>query len=129
MAGRCINSMDTLQKTIARRIVQFREMRGISTTELASRVKLSQAQISRLENAKQGFRVSTLQKIAKALDVPVIVFLLPPSIENKSQSKKEIVSNLHLVARALQDEAYTTKIIEEALIFKTISTVPDKTNK
>lgn len=46
---------------------------GITTTELANRVGISQAQISRLENGKQGFRSSTLQRIALALGCVLVV--------------------------------------------------------
>ena len=43
---------------------------GMSTTALAKKVKISQAQISRLETGQQGFRSGTLMKIAKVLKVP-----------------------------------------------------------
>jgi transcriptional regulator with XRE-family HTH domain len=42
----------------------------MTTTVLAKKVKISQAQISRLENGQQGFRSGTLVKIAEALKVP-----------------------------------------------------------
>ncbi len=43
---------------------------GLTTTRLAKKVGISQAQISRLENGQQGFRSGTLVRIAKALKVP-----------------------------------------------------------
>jgi len=43
---------------------------GLSTTELAKKVRISQAQISRLENGLQGFRSDTVFRISKALKVP-----------------------------------------------------------
>ena len=43
---------------------------GMTTTRLAEKVDISQAQISRLENGRQGFRSGTLVRIAKALKVP-----------------------------------------------------------
>jgi transcriptional regulator with XRE-family HTH domain len=42
----------------------------MTTTALAAKVGISQAQISRLENGQQGFRSETLVKLAKALKVP-----------------------------------------------------------
>ena len=42
----------------------------MTTTVLATKVGISQAQISRLENGQQGFRSGTLVKIAKVLKVP-----------------------------------------------------------
>ncbi len=43
---------------------------GMTTTDLAKKVAISQPQISRLENGQQGFRSGTLVRIAKALKVP-----------------------------------------------------------
>jgi DNA-binding Xre family transcriptional regulator len=41
----------------------------MTTTELAKKVGISQAQISRLENGLQGFRSDTLLEIGLALGV------------------------------------------------------------
>jgi len=57
------------EKQIGLRVSKLREQQGLTTTALAERVGISQAQISRLENGKQGFRSSTLVKIAQALGV------------------------------------------------------------
>jgi len=43
---------------------------NLTTTDLAKKVKISQGQISRLENGQQGFRSATLVKIAEVLKVP-----------------------------------------------------------
>ena len=43
---------------------------SLTTTDLAKKVKISQAQISRLENGQQGFRSGTLVKIAEVLKIP-----------------------------------------------------------
>jgi transcriptional regulator with XRE-family HTH domain len=106
-------SIEQFHIMIGRRIMRFREMRGLTTTELAKRVGISQAQISRLENAKQGFRSATLFKIADALDVPVIVFLLPEASEIKSESKNEVLNGLQAIAKGLHDPKYTAKITKE----------------
>jgi len=63
-------------KEIARRIGSLREKLGITTAELARRSGLSQAQVSRLENGKQGFRSATLARIAKALEVKPVYFFI-----------------------------------------------------
>jgi len=57
------------EKQIGLRVSKLREQQGLTTTALAKRVGISQAQISRLENGKQGFRSQTLAKIAHALGV------------------------------------------------------------
>ena len=57
-------------KDIGTTVKQLRTELGMTTTDLAKKVRISQAQISRLENGQQGFRSGTLVKIAKALKVP-----------------------------------------------------------
>ncbi len=63
-------------KAIGRKIGELRGKLGITTTDLAKRVGISQAQISRLENGKQGFRANTLLRISKALGVKPLYFFL-----------------------------------------------------
>jgi transcriptional regulator with XRE-family HTH domain len=57
-------------KDIGLTVKGLRTELGMTTTDLAKKVGISQAQISRLENGQQGFRSGTLVKIAKALKVP-----------------------------------------------------------
>ncbi len=58
-------------------VSSLRDKAGITTTELAGRVGISQAQISRLENGKHGFRSSTLARIAEALGYDARVVFAP----------------------------------------------------
>ncbi|MHC4913961.1 MAG: helix-turn-helix domain-containing protein, partial [Planctomycetota bacterium] len=44
------------QKAIGRKIRELRSKMGLTTVTLAKKVRLSQAQVSRLENGLQGFR-------------------------------------------------------------------------
>ena len=57
-------------KDIGATVKAIRTELGMTTTALAKKVGISQAQISRLENGQQGFRSGTLVKLAKALKVP-----------------------------------------------------------
>jgi len=57
-------------KDIGTTVKALRKELGLTTTDLAKKVGVSQAQVSRLENGQQGFRSGTLVKIAKALKVP-----------------------------------------------------------
>ena len=63
-------------KAIGRKVGELRGKLGMTTTQLAKRVGISQAQISRLENGKQGFRSNTLDRISKALGVKPMYFFL-----------------------------------------------------
>ncbi len=57
-------------KDIGKTVRVIRKELDVTTTGLADKVGISQAQISRLENGEQGFRSGTLVRIAKALKVP-----------------------------------------------------------
>jgi len=57
-------------KTIGDIVHQLRTRQGLSTTQLALKVEVSQAQVSRLENGQQGFRSDVIVRFAKALKVP-----------------------------------------------------------
>lgn len=63
-------------KAIGVKISRLRGKLGLTTTELAKRVGISQAQVSRLENGKQGFRSHTLTKFARALGVKPLYFFM-----------------------------------------------------
>ncbi len=58
------------------RMTRLREARRHTTVSLGQSAGISQAQISRLENGKQGFRSSTLMKIAESLVVPPFYFFM-----------------------------------------------------
>ena len=62
-------------KKIGKKMREIREARGMTTTEMAKRLELSQAQVSRLENGVQGFRSATLGRICDVLGVEPITLL------------------------------------------------------
>ena len=61
---------------IGLRMTRLREARGLTTVALGQLVGISQAQVSRLENGRQGFRSFTLARIAESLDVPPFYLLM-----------------------------------------------------
>lgn len=63
--GKANNGID-----IGGTVRHYRKSIGMTTTKLAQKAKISQAQVSRLENNQQGFRSGTLCRVAKALKVP-----------------------------------------------------------
>ena len=62
---------------IGARMSLLRKEQGITMRELAELAGLSEGQISRLENGRQGFRSETLVRIAAALGVRPYRLLLP----------------------------------------------------
>lgn len=63
-------------RDIGLRITRLRDLRKLTTAALAQKVGLSQAQISRLENGRQGLRSATLTKVAGALGAPPFYFYM-----------------------------------------------------
>ena len=78
------------QKVIGQKIRELRSRMGLTTITLARKVRLSQAQVSRLENGLQGFRSATLIKFSKALGVPPIYFF----VEGEDVSTSKVAETL-----------------------------------
>ncbi len=64
-------------KAIGSLLRELRKEQKLTSYGLSKRAGLSQAQVSRLENGLQGFRSSTLVKIANALDCDAVVSFVP----------------------------------------------------
>src|SRR5947199_4911948 len=63
---------------VALQLAALREQAGLSQTELASKLKTTQQQISRLESpGYEGHSLSMLRRVAKALNARVRVVLEP----------------------------------------------------
>jgi len=65
----------TLAADVGERIRCARESAGLSQRELARRMGTSQAAIDRLESGGVGATLTTLQRVATALDLKVVVEL------------------------------------------------------
>lgn len=57
-------------KLLAKRLKEIRSEKGVSQEELAYRAEITLSQIARIETVKINPTVSTIFKIARALDVP-----------------------------------------------------------
>ena len=73
-------------EAIGRKIRILRLRLDLTSSDLARMVGISQAQVSRLENGKQGFRSATLSRIAEALGVhPVFFFMNDYDMESSGK--------------------------------------------
>lgn len=73
---------------VALQIAALREQAGMSQKELAKRLKTSQQQVSRLESANyEGHSLSTLRRIADALNAEVQIVFLPRSCATAKKRK------------------------------------------
>jgi len=107
-------------KTMGQKLRKLRKLRGLTMVELAERLGITQAQISRLETGKQGFRSATLTKVAAALGVKPIWFF----IEEQPRSGKKGAPEIPLdavagsaLAVAFRDPSFREAIARAAEIF------------
>lgn len=61
----------TLEQVIAARAREYRIASGLSVAQLAQRCGMSKAMLSKIENAQTSCSLSTLARLAEALEVPV----------------------------------------------------------
>ena len=95
---------------IGHKIRELRRRQGLNTITLAKKVRLSQAQVSRLENGLQGFRSAMLLKFARVLGVPPVYFF----VNGEDTSERAVGENLEAEAltpsktlrKALTDPAF-----------------------
>mgnify|MGYP000930796111 CR=1 FL=1 len=103
-------SADGFNSMIGDRIKRIRKFRGMTTTQLARKAGISQAQISRLENACQGFRTSTIHKIAQKLKVPVTALVLNDACIRKAETESDSIESLIALAETLEDKQKAARL-------------------
>jgi len=107
---------------IGLKMAALRDKKGLTTTQLGKLVGISQAQISRLENGKQGFRSATLTKISKALGVKPIYFFLedmPETARVREDAAPYGIPPDSKLAVALRDQAFRRAANRAATIYLT----------
>ena len=60
-----------LERAIATQVRSYRQASGVSVAEMADRVGISKAMLSKIENAQTSCSLTTLSRLAAGLDVPV----------------------------------------------------------
>nr|WP_264760747.1 helix-turn-helix transcriptional regulator [Aneurinibacillus migulanus] len=95
---------------MGKRIKELREQKGLTTVELSQKSGVSQSTISQIENSKRGASTKTIQKLAKALEVPSSYLLqentdkAKPSDDNSKEevSTSDIRENVEIHRDSLQ---------------------------
>jgi transcriptional regulator with XRE-family HTH domain len=65
-------SDNSLQINVGQQIQKLRESKGLSQQDLAAKCNFEKSNMSRLESGKINPTLSTLEKVAKALDVSLV---------------------------------------------------------
>jgi len=69
-----------MNAVIGERVRAYRKKAALSTTALAKQMGITQAQVSRLENGLQGWRMVQLVKAADVFQVPVPLLVIPQNV-------------------------------------------------
>jgi transcriptional regulator with XRE-family HTH domain len=107
---------------IAEKIKHFRTVKNLSQKELATSIGMDQAQYSRMESGKVEPTVSSLEKIADALDVSVAELFSEEQLTNINSYDKNVVERLRLLDE-LEDVEKTSifNIIDMAITKKRLT--------
>lgn len=70
MAGESVEEL-ALEQAIARNVRQYRQQLQLSVGDMAQRIGISKAMLSKIENAQTSCSLETLARLAAGFDVPV----------------------------------------------------------
>jgi transcriptional regulator with XRE-family HTH domain len=62
-----------LKQLVGTVVVEERNKRGLSQTELANKAGVTQAIVSEIENGERNYRIETVERVLKALGKQVII--------------------------------------------------------
>lgn len=90
--------MKTTQEIFVENLVQIRKAKGLSQIRLAEEADVSTGMIGEIESGKRNPTLTTIDKIASALDTPVYQFFIDISkdclIEGSHEAKKQLLLDL-----------------------------------
>jgi transcriptional regulator with XRE-family HTH domain len=119
--------MDQLWE-ISRQLASRRRRLGLSLSQLARRANTSPASLSRYENGWSRFEISTLRKLATALDCDLMVKLQPrprwveqPTAENVVQQIGRLFWDVDLTTSHLDE--YPLWVVERVLEYGSLGDV------
>lgn len=104
---------------IGHRIKRLREARGMTQVELAKKIPMDQGQYSRLEKNKFDPSISTLEKVAKALNTKVFNLFVDELLSDSDSANKSVLEKIQLLEN-LEDE-------DRKSIYKIIDGLSSKT--
>lgn len=70
LAGESVEEL-ALEEAIARNVRLYRHQQGLSVADMAARIGISKAMLSKIENAQTSCSLATLARLAAGFDVPV----------------------------------------------------------
>lgn len=91
--------MAGINHTIGPTVKKIRQQRGLSQSELAAAVDMSVSYLSLIETAKRTPNLEVVEKIAKALNIPLNIFVFLASDKAELEGlDKNVAEKLALIA-------------------------------
>lgn len=88
-----------LERAIAVQVRRHRRARGMTVGELAVRAGISKAMLSKIENSLTSSSLTTLARLAAALDVPVTALFLGADVDDREAVFTPAGGGAQIVAR------------------------------
>lgn len=108
-----------------------REAIGMTALQLAARLGVTQPRITKMESNEENLKLSTMKKVAEALDCEFIYYLKPKStfqdiVENQAKRKAEEILLAVNINMALENQGIT---IQEAIQDMTYDFINNNTKR
>ena len=79
-----VSAVGTLETVIAARVREYRQAAGLTVGDMAARVGISKAMLSKIENAQTSCSLTTLSRLAQGLAVPVTALFRGVDVEREA---------------------------------------------
>jgi transcriptional regulator with XRE-family HTH domain len=106
------------RRRLGLRLRDLRRVRGLTTRELSDRAGLSPSMINQLETGKTGASVTSLRRIAAALDVPIAEFFLADDGPSSKGSQITAGSRAKIVRR---DRRKRLQVPESNIVYELLT--------
>jgi transcriptional regulator with XRE-family HTH domain len=73
-----------LARQVAELVLRYRVEHGLTQTELAHRLEITQSAVARLESGEVNPTLETLQRLAHQLSIPIALQIQPPTAEQST---------------------------------------------
>jgi transcriptional regulator with XRE-family HTH domain len=94
MSGPNDAEVETIYKTVGRRVKRARSGANLTQDDLAQKISLSRTSIANLERGRQRIMVHCLDEIANALNVPISSLLPTRTSENLEERTRKVIDTV-----------------------------------
>ena len=102
-----------MTQTIGQKIKQLRKERGFTQMDLADRINVSYQQVQKYEKGETQISVQRLSSIARALEVPITIFLDEPRFQHISEDMGTYRPRKTVAMQVTPEEATCLKLLRK----------------